>query len=54
MYDNIIQNISNFNNMNDYLPILNGCINADLIIIFLVFHGIIKSNYVKKWYKKYQ
>lgn len=48
------KDISNFNNVNDYLPILNGCINADLIIIFLVFHNIFKSNYLKKWYNKYQ
>jgi len=47
-------NISNFFEINDYLPILNGCINTDLIIIFLVFHGIFKSNYLKKWYHKYQ
>jgi len=50
----VFKNISNFSNINDYLPILNGCINADLIIIFLVYHGLIKSNYLKKWYKKYQ
>ncbi len=50
----IFKDISNFNNVNDYLPILNGCINADLIIIFLVFHNIFKSNYLKKWYHKYQ
>ena len=47
-------NISNFNNVSDYLPILNGCINADLIIIFLLYHGVFKSYYLKKWYKKYQ
>lgn len=50
----IFKDISNFTNVNDYLPILNGCINADLIIILLVFHGFFKSNYLKKWYKKYQ
>jgi hypothetical protein len=50
----MFKDISNFNNVNDYLPILNGCINADLIIIFLVFHNIFKSNYLKKWYHKYQ
>jgi hypothetical protein len=48
------KDISNFNNVNDYLPILNGCINADLIILFFVFHNIFKSIYIKKWYKKYQ
>jgi hypothetical protein len=50
----IFQDISNFNNVSDYLPILNGCINADIIIIFLLYHGVFKSYYLKKWYKKYQ
>lgn len=50
----IFNDISNYNNINDYLPILNGCINADLIIIFLAFHGVFNSFYLKKWYKKYQ
>ncbi len=50
----IFQDISNFSRVSDYLPILNGCINADLIIIFLVYHGLFNSFYLKKWYKKYQ
>jgi uncharacterized protein YacL len=50
----IFKDISNFANVNDYLPILNGCINADLIIIVLTFHRVFTSNYLKKWYKKYQ
>lgn len=50
----MFNNISNFHNTNDYLPIVNGCINADLIIIFLSYHGIFKSRLLKKWYKKYQ
>ena len=50
----IFKDISNFNNVNDYLPILNGCLNADLIIIFLVFHRVFKSAFLKKWYIKYQ
>lgn len=48
------KNISNFNNVNDYLPMLNGCITADLIIIILAFHNIFKSYYLQKWYNKYQ
>ena len=47
----IFKDISNFNNVSDYLPILNGCVNADLFILFLVFHGAFKSVYLKKWYK---
>ena len=50
----IFKDISNFNNVSDYLPIINGCVNADLIVLFLVFHGAFKSTYLKKWYKKYQ
>jgi uncharacterized protein YacL len=50
----IFKDISNFNNLNDYLPILNGCINADLIIISFLFQGVIHSSYLKKWYKKFQ
>ena len=50
----IFKDISNFNNVNDYLPILNGSLNADLIIIFLLYHGVFNSSLLKKWYKKYQ
>jgi hypothetical protein len=50
----MFKDISKFYNVNDYLPILNGCINADLIIIFLVFHNVFKSSYLRKWYHKYQ
>ena len=44
----MFKDISNFNNTSDYLPILNGCINADLFVLFLVFHGIFKSAFLKK------
>ena len=50
----IFANISNFSNINDYLPILNGCLNADLIIILLVFHKIFNSFYLKKWYTTFK
>ena len=50
----IFKDISNFDNINDYLPILNGCINAELVIMTLVFMGLFKSAYLEKWYKKYQ
>ena len=43
----IFKDISKFNALNDYLPILNGSLNADLIIIFLLYHGIFKSYYLK-------
>jgi hypothetical protein len=50
----IFKDISNFTNVRDYLPILNGSLTADLIIIFLLHHGIFNSSLLKKWYKKYQ
>lgn len=50
----IFTNISNFHNTNDYLPILNGCIIADLIIIFLLINKFYKSKLLILWYKKYQ
>jgi hypothetical protein len=50
----IFQDISNFTKVSDYLPILNGTLNADLIIIFLLYNGAFNSYYLKKWYQKYQ
>jgi hypothetical protein len=50
----IFNDISNFNNINDYLPILNGCLNADIIIIFLVFNNVFHSIYLKKWYNTFK
>jgi hypothetical protein len=49
----IFADISNFNNVSDYLPIFNGCLNADLVVLFLVFHNVFKSMYLKKWYKRF-
>jgi len=46
--------ISNFGYTKDYLPILNGCISADLFILFFLFHNIaFQSKYLKLWYKKF-
>ena len=50
----LLKDISKFNNTSDYLPIINGCVTADLIIIFLVFHGVFRSKYLKKWYINFQ
>ena len=49
----LFENISDFNKTEDYLPIVNGAINADLIIVFLIFHGVFSSQYIKKWYKNF-
>jgi len=50
----IFKDISNYNNVYDYLPILNGCLNALLTLIFFVYHGIYKSKHLSEWYRKYQ
>lgn len=49
----MFQNISNFSNTIDYLPILNGALMADLIYLFLLIFGIIQSKKLKEWYRKY-
>lgn len=47
--------ISIFNNLFDYIPILNGSILADIIIIIgLYYTNIYNSKYLKKWYEKYR
>tara|TARA_B100000575_G_scaffold289782_2_gene292205 strand:- start:414 stop:905 length:492 start_codon:yes stop_codon:yes gene_type:complete len=41
--------------MNDYLPMLNGCILADIIIILMVYYtNIFDIVNLKKWYEKYR
>jgi len=45
-----MKNISNFNNVNDYLYILNAAIIVDLVVIYLSNINYIKSKSLKKWY----
>jgi hypothetical protein len=42
--------ISNFNKITDYLPIFNGVLISELIIILLLHVGFFKSIFLKKWY----
>ncbi len=49
----MFKSISNFNNTNDYLPILNGVIITDLCVIFLLIFGFINSKVLFEWYRKY-
>ena len=49
----MFKSISNFNNVNDYLSILNGVLITDLCVIFLLIFGFIKSKVLIQWYKKY-
>jgi hypothetical protein len=47
------QDISDFSNLEHYLPILNGCINTDMFALFLLDFSIIHSKYLDIWYEKY-
>ena len=54
MYIMIFNDISNFSNVNDYLPILNAVLIVDIVGIIMSFIGIIKSIYLRKWYINYK
>jgi len=49
----MFKNISDFNNVNDYLPILNAVLITDIVVILLLIFGFIKSKVLVEWYKKY-
>jgi len=46
-------NIANFNNTNDYLPLLNGVLITDLFVILCLNTKLIKSVVLRKWYDQY-
>ena len=50
----MFSDISNVQNVNNYLPILNGCINAELTIVFLCVYEFFVSLKLRKWYKTFQ
>ena len=43
--------IYNFNNVSDYLPILNSVIITDIFVIILLIKGLIKSKVLENWYR---
>ena len=45
--------ISHFDRISDYLPILNAAILTDLFGILLLLTKKIESKYLREWYKKY-
>ena len=50
-----LKDISIFNHLDDYLPIVNGCILADLIVLFIVYYTpYFNSKYLMRWYKTYR
>jgi len=49
----MLKNISDFNNINDYLPLFNAVLITDLFVIFLLNARVIKSQVLRKWYSQY-
>ena len=49
----MFKSISDFGNTSDYLSILNGVLITDLLVIFLLIFGAIKSKVLVEWYRKY-
>lgn len=51
----MLKDISNFSNLNDYLPIINGAVLSDIIIIFILYYTpFFNSKYLMKWYETYR
>ena len=49
------KDISNFNKLGDYLPILNGAIFAELIVLFIVYYTpYFNSRKLMDWYETYR
>jgi len=51
--NNNFKDISNFNNINDYLPLFNGALITELIMLFLFNNKMFKSKTLKEWYIKF-
>jgi hypothetical protein len=48
------QDISDFYDINDYLPILNATIIVDLFVIYRLAFGTLRSETLRTWYKKFE
>jgi hypothetical protein len=50
-----MSDISNFNKIADYLPLLNGAVSSELIILFILYYTpYFNSEYLKNWYETYR
>ena len=47
------ENISQFSNMSDYLPLFNAVLLTDIGVILLMLTGWIKGKMIRKWYDQY-
>jgi len=51
----MLKDISKFNNINDYLPILNGSLLAEIVVLFIVYYTpFFNSSKLMDWYEKYR
>lgn len=50
----LFQDISNFYEISNYLPILNATIIVDLFVIYRLVFGSLKSETLRTWYKKFE
>ena len=49
----MLKNISNFNNVSDYLPIISAALIVDMVILFRIVSGSINIKSLNEWYNKY-
>lgn len=49
----IFKDISRFNNINDYIPIITAIVIVDIIGIILSYSNIIESKFLRLWYQKF-
>ena len=45
--------IGNFARVSDYLPLYSGCLITDLLFVYLLNTGFLKTRMLKKWYDLY-
>jgi hypothetical protein len=49
----MFKDISHFNNIDDYLPIITAILIVDMIVMILSIANVISSKYIKIWYQKF-
>jgi hypothetical protein len=49
----MFKDISRFNNIDDYLPIITAILIVDMIVMILSIANVISSKYIKIWYQKF-
>jgi hypothetical protein len=49
----MFKDISRFDNIDDYLPIITAILIVDMIVMILSITNVISSKYIKIWYQKF-